>query len=84
LCYDFATSLPDRLTGKIANEEWIRILEDGRRVKFSYMDLVDEGALITAQLADNEVVYSVLLAKADKPLIREEIESHFKGELAKK
>ncbi len=39
---------------------------------------------MTAQLAGNEVVYSVLLAKAKNPLTREDVESHFKAELAKK
>ena len=39
---------------------------------------------MTAQLAGNEVVYSVLLAKAENPLTREDVESHFKVELAKK
>jgi len=43
-----------------------------------------DGAFITAQLAGNEVVYSVVLAKAGNPLSREDIESHFKGELSKK
>jgi hypothetical protein len=32
----------------------------------------------------NEVVYSVVLTKARNPLSREDIESHFKGELSKK
>jgi hypothetical protein len=42
------------------------------------------GAFITAQLEGNEVVYSVVLTKAKKPLSREDVESHFKGELSKK
>ena len=66
------------------SEEWIKTLKDGRKVKFIYQQLADDGAFITAQLAGNEVVYSVLLAKAGNPLTREEVESHFKGELAKK
>ena len=66
------------------SEEWIKTLEDGRKVKFIYQELAEDGAFITAQIAGNEVVYSVLLAKAGNPLTREEVESHFKGELAKK
>jgi hypothetical protein len=65
-------------------EEWIKTLEDGRRVKFIYQELPEDGAFITAQLAGNEVVYSVILAKAGNPLSREEVESHFRGELSKK
>ena len=65
-------------------EEWIKKLEDGRGVKFTYQELPDDGAFITAQLAGSEVVYSVVLTKARNPLSRENVESHFKGELSKK
>jgi len=64
--------------------EWIKTLEDGRSVKFFYQELPEDGAFITAQLAGNEVVYSVILTKAKNPLSREEVESHFAGELSKK
>jgi hypothetical protein len=66
------------------DEEWIKTLEDGRRVKFIYQELPADGAFITAQLEGNEVVYSVVLTKARNPLSREDVESHFQGELAKK
>jgi hypothetical protein len=66
------------------DEEWIKTLEDGRRVKFIYQELPDGGAFITAQLAGNEIVYSVVLTKARNPLSREAVESHFKAELSKK
>ena len=66
------------------DEDWIKTLEDGRRVKFIYQELPDNGAFISAQLAGNEVVYSVILTKARNPLSREDVESHFKGELSKK
>jgi hypothetical protein len=65
-------------------EEWVKTLEDGRRVQFVYRELPEDGAFITAQIERNEVVYSVVLAKAKNPLSREDVESHFKGELAKK
>jgi hypothetical protein len=65
-------------------EEWIKTLEDGRKVKFVYRELPEDGAFITAQLAGNAVVYSVLLAEARNPLSREEVERHFRAELAKK
>jgi hypothetical protein len=66
------------------DEEWIKTLEDGRRVKFIYQELPEDGAFITAQLEGNEVVYSVVLTKAKNPLSREDVERHFKGELSKK
>jgi hypothetical protein len=66
------------------DEEWIKILEDGRKVKFIYQELPEDAAFITAQLAGNEVVYSVVLTKAGNPLSRKDVESHFEGELSKK
>jgi len=66
------------------DEEWTKTLADGRRVKFIYQELPEVGAFITAQLEGNEVVYSVVLTKARNPLSREDVESHFKGELSKK
>jgi hypothetical protein len=66
------------------DEEWVKALEDGRRVKFIYQELPDDGAFITAQIEGNEVVYSVVLTEARNPLTRENVESHFKGELSKK
>jgi hypothetical protein len=65
-------------------QEWIKTLADGRRVKFTYQELLVAGAFITAQIAGNEVVYSVVLTKAKNPLSREDVESHFEGELSKK
>jgi hypothetical protein len=66
------------------DEEWIKTLEDGRKVKFICQELPEDGAFITAQIQGNEVVYSVVLARAKNPLSRENVESHFKGELTKK
>jgi len=66
------------------DEDWIKTLEDGRRVKFIYQELPEDGAFITAQLEGNEVVYSVVRTKARNPLSRADVESHFKGELSKK
>jgi hypothetical protein len=66
------------------DEEWIKKLEDGRKVKFIYQELPEDGAFMTAQIEGNEVVYSVVLAKARNPLSREDVESRFKGELSKR
>jgi hypothetical protein len=46
------------------DKEWIKTVEDGRKVKFVYQELPEDGAFITAQIAGNEVVYSVLLTNA--------------------
>jgi hypothetical protein len=51
---------PARKGEKMPDEEWIKTLEDGRKVKFVYQELPGDGAFITAQLAGNEVVYSVV------------------------
>jgi len=74
----------DRIEAKMPDEEWIKTLEDGRIVKFIYQQLPEDGAFMTAQLAGNEVVYSVVLTEARNPLTREDVESRFKGELSKK
>jgi len=66
------------------SDEWIETLEDGRRVKFTYQELPHEGAFITAQVEGNKVVYSIVLTDARNPLSRDEVESHFEGELLKK
>jgi hypothetical protein len=66
------------------DEEWIKTLEDGRKEKFFHQELAEDGAPISAQLAGNEVVYLVALTNARNPLSREDVESHFKGELSKK
>jgi hypothetical protein len=66
------------------DQEWVKMLEDGRKVKFIYQELPEDGAFITAQVGGNEVVYSVVLTKARNPLSREDVESHFNGELSKR
>ena len=65
-------------------EEWIKTLADGRMVKFTNQEVTEDSAFLIAQVAGNEVVYSVLLTKVKKPLSREEVESHFEGEFSKK
>jgi hypothetical protein len=66
------------------DKEWIKTLSDGRKVKFVYQELPEDSAFITAQLAGHEVVFSVVLTDAKNPLSREDVESHFNGELSKK
>jgi hypothetical protein len=66
------------------DEEWIKILEDGRKVKFIYQELPGEMAFITAQIARNEVVYSIVLDNVKNPLSHQEVESRFAPELSKR
>ena len=66
------------------DEEWIKTLEDGRKVKFTDQELPEDGAFITAQIEGNKVVYSVVLTNARNPISREDVENRFKGELSKK
>jgi hypothetical protein len=68
---------------KMPNDEWIRTFADGRKVKFSHDELMD-ATFITAQIEGNEVVYSILLNKAEIKLSREEVEGRFQRELSKK
>jgi hypothetical protein len=53
-------------------------------VKFIYQELPGDGAFITAQIAGNEVVYSIILTNARNLLSREDVEIRFKPELSKK
>ena len=69
---------------KLQDEEWIKTMEDGRKVKFIYQELPENGAFMTAQLAGNEVVYSVVLTDTKNRLSREDVERRFKSELSKK
>jgi hypothetical protein len=64
-------------------DEWIKILEDGRKVEFTYLELVEDGASISARIEGNEVIYSIILTKARNPLSREDIEGRFDRELSK-
>jgi hypothetical protein len=66
------------------DEEWVKTLDDGRKVKFTYHELPHNGAFITAQAEGNKVVYSVVLTNAQNPLSRADVEEHFNSELSKK
>jgi hypothetical protein len=73
-----------RGASRVPDEEWLKTLEDGRKVKFTYQELPHNGAFITAQTEGNKVVYSVVLTNARNPLSREDVEDHFKSELSKR
>ena len=67
---------------KMPNDEGIRTRADGRKVKFSHDELID-ATFITAQIQGNEVVYSILLSKAQTNLSRKDVEGRFERELSK-
>ncbi|MGA2986162.1 MAG: hypothetical protein ABSG32_20345 [Terriglobia bacterium] len=67
---------------KMSGDEWIRRLADGRKVKFSYDELMNS-TFLTAQIEGNEVVYSILLNKVETKLSRKEVEGRFESELSK-
>jgi len=66
------------------DEEWVKTLADGRRVKFTSQELLETEAFVTAQIESNRVVYSIVLTKIRNPLSHEEVEGYFEGELSKK
>ena len=69
---------------RMPSDEWIKTLADGRRVKFTYQELPDDGVFITAQVEGNKVVYSIVLTNPRNPLSCAEVEIHSEGELLKK
>src|SRR3984893_12384955 len=69
---------------QMPDEEWVKTIAGGRKVKFIYQELPEDGAFITAQVAGNEVVYSVLLTKQKNRFSREDAARHFDGELSKR
>ena len=61
-------------------DEWITAISGDRLVKFTYSDLLDGRAFLTAQIAGREVVYSVILGHAEYPFTRAGVERHFDQE----
>jgi hypothetical protein len=59
------------------NDEWRTVTSGGRLVKFTYLELPDGLAFLTAQIAGHEVVYSVVLPHAEYPVSRQRVERHF-------
>jgi hypothetical protein len=80
----FGSGLEMRTTRTMPDEDWIKSLPDGRRVKFSYQELLEDKAFITAQIEGSEVVYSIILTKTKNPLSHEDVELRFRDELSKK
>ena len=62
-------------------DEWTKVISGGRLVKFTYEDFATGVAFMTAQLARQEVVYTVILLQAERPYNRQTVERHFAYEL---
>jgi len=58
-------------------DQWTKVISGDRLVKFTYEDLSDGKAFLTAQIAGHDVVYSVLLRHAEHPFNRDRVERHF-------
>jgi hypothetical protein len=52
---------------RMPSDGWIKTLEDGGRVKFTYQDLPGEVAFITAQVEGNKVLYSIRMNQRQEP-----------------
>ena len=61
-------------------DEWTKP-SGAQLVKFTYEDFAEGGAFLTAQIAGHDVVYSVLLAVAERPFSRDSVERRFQREL---
>jgi hypothetical protein len=61
-------------------DEWTKVISGDRLVKFTYLDLPEGEAFLTAQIAGHDVVYSVILRRAEQPFNREGVERHFNYE----
>lgn len=62
-------------------DEWTTLISGDRLVKFTYLDLPNGAAFLTAQIARHEVVYSILLDQTERPFSRAAVERHFGYEL---
>ena len=57
-------------------DQWTNVISGARLVKFTYVDLPEGTAFLTAQIAGHHVVYSVI-ALAEEPFSRERVEQQF-------
>jgi hypothetical protein len=53
----------------VVEVEWTKVMSDDRLVKFTYLDLPEGKAFLTAQIAGHEVVYSVFCSTRTTHLV---------------
>ena len=58
-------------------DEWTKVSPRDQLVKFTYAELPNGEAFLTAQIAGHEVVCSVILPQPEHPFSREGVEGHF-------
>jgi hypothetical protein len=58
-------------------DEWTKVNAADQLVKFTYAELPNGEAFLTAQIAGHEVVCSVILPRPEHPFSREGVEGHF-------
>jgi hypothetical protein len=66
-----------RLQSEVMEDQWTKVISGNRLVKFTYLDLRDGEAFLTAQIAGHDVVYSVIVGHAEHPFNREGVERRF-------
>jgi hypothetical protein len=66
-----------RPKGGVMEDEWMKVISGDRLVKYTYLDLPQGTAFLTAQIAGHDVVYSVFVRQAEHPFNREGVERHF-------
>lgn len=59
----------------------MKVISGERLVKFTYVNLPEGAAFMTAQIAGHEVVYSILVEQTERPLSRVDVERRFDAEL---
>lgn len=62
-------------------DEWLKVISGDRLVKFTYFDLPDGTAFLTAQIAGHPVVYSIILDNTECAFSRDGVEHRFDQEL---
>jgi hypothetical protein len=61
-------------------DEWTKGISGDRLVKFTYADLPDGAGFLTAQIANHEVVYSIIVEETEQPFSRHGVERRFEYE----
>ena len=72
---DLCRTATEKTPATMPDEEWIKTVADGRRVKFTIQELPDDRVFLTAQIEGNEVVYSIVLATEKTRLVVETLKS---------